>query len=43
MARPTFAGDGGTLLDGGIDLNMHEGMAEYDRFSHYVVITVITK
>jgi len=28
MARPTFAGDG-TLLDGGIDLNMKEGMAEY--------------
>jgi len=28
MARPTFVGDG-TLLDGGIDLNMHEGMAEY--------------
>jgi len=29
MARPTFTGDG-TLLDGGIDLNMKEGMAEYD-------------
>ena len=29
MARPTFADDG-SLLDGGIDLNMKEGMAEYD-------------
>jgi len=29
MARPSFAGDG-ALLDGGIDLNMKEGMAEYD-------------
>jgi len=28
MARPTFAADG-TLLDGGIDLNMKEGMSEY--------------
>lgn len=28
MARPTYASDG-TLLDGGIDLNMNEGMAEY--------------
>lgn len=27
MARPTFASDG-SLLDGGIDLNMNEGMAE---------------
>jgi len=29
MARPTYASDG-TLLDGGLDLNMKEGMAEYD-------------
>jgi len=27
MARPTFTSDG-SLLDGGIDLNMNEGMAE---------------
>lgn len=28
MARPTYS-DSGTLLDGGIDLNMYEGMAEH--------------
>lgn len=27
MAKPAFADDGG-LLDGGIDLNMEQGMAE---------------
>ncbi|XP_072516405.1 transmembrane protein 208 isoform X2 [Salminus brasiliensis] len=28
MAKPAFAGDG-SLLDGGIDLNMEQGMAEH--------------
>lgn len=28
MAKPVFAEDG-SLLDGGIDLNMEQGMAEY--------------
>ncbi|XP_036442289.1 transmembrane protein 208 isoform X3 [Colossoma macropomum] len=28
MAKPVFAGDG-SLLDGGIDLNMEQGMAEH--------------
>lgn len=27
MAKPTFA-EGGSLADGGIDLNMEQGMAE---------------
>jgi len=39
MARPTYASDG-TLLDGGIDLNMKEGMAEYDLQCHYIAVTV---
>jgi len=29
MARPTYSEENGALLDGGIDLNMYEGMAEY--------------
>lgn len=28
MAKPAFAEDG-SLIDGGIDLNMEQGMAEY--------------
>lgn len=28
MARPTYS-ETGALIDGGIDLNMYEGMAEY--------------
>lgn len=28
MAKPVFAEDG-SLIDGGIDLNMEQGMAEY--------------
>lgn len=28
MAKPAFA-ESGTLLDGGIDLNMEQGMAEW--------------
>jgi len=40
MARPTYATDG-TLLDGGIDLNMKEGMAEYDLRCHYVALVVV--
>jgi len=38
MARPTFAVDG-SLLDGGIDLNMNEGMAEYD--SHTIIVSIV--
>jgi len=40
MARATYASDG-TLLDGGIDLNMKEGMAEYDLHCHYVAVVVV--
>ncbi|CAH1779815.1 unnamed protein product [Owenia fusiformis] len=29
MARATYSPDGGTLYDGGIDLNMESGMAEH--------------
>jgi len=40
MARPTFANDG-SLLDGGIDLNMREGMAEYVLCCHIIVVVVV--
>jgi len=40
MAQPTYAADG-TLLDGGIDLNMKEGMAEYV-VCLYVVVVITT-
>jgi len=40
MARPTFAGDG-TLLDGGIDLNMKEGMAEYVSVGHCHIASLL--
>jgi len=41
MARPTFTGDG-SLLDGGIDLNMKEGMAEYVFIGHcYIVLLLV--
>uniref|UniRef100_A0A671KVU6 Transmembrane protein 208 n=1 Tax=Sinocyclocheilus anshuiensis TaxID=1608454 RepID=A0A671KVU6_9TELE len=37
MAKPAFAEDG-SLLDGGIDLNMEQGMAEF----HNYIFTTIT-
>lgn len=41
MAQPTFTGDG-SLLDGGIDLNMKEGMAEYVFIGHcYIVLLLV--
>ncbi|XP_018594396.1 transmembrane protein 208 [Scleropages formosus] len=40
MARPTFAEDG-SLLDGGIDLNMEQGMAEH--LKDVILLTAIVQ
>ncbi|KAK5874263.1 hypothetical protein PBY51_019228 [Eleginops maclovinus] len=40
MARPTFSEDGG-LLDGGIDLNMEQGMAEH--LKDVILLTAIVQ
>lgn len=45
MAKPAFADDG-SLLDGGIDLNMEQGMAEwvmlYEYFFPFIYVFFFT-
>lgn len=41
MARPTYSEENGALLDGGIDLNMYEGMAEH--MKDLILLTAATQ